>query len=135
MTDNQVLNMEQILTHPHVKKATDDTNEQLLERRKYSPPQCDVFLNPYTILEETDQYRFELDKEATKQLPNIIGNRVQLIKGQKSVDDDVARQYRHLAAIMSLPVFMTQPKKLIRQPRFLDFWWGLTESLIMRPSN
>ncbi len=104
MTDNQVLNMEQILTHPHVKKATDDTNEQLLERRKYSPPQCDVFLNPYTILEETDQYRFELDKEATEQLPNIIGNRVQLIKGQESVDDDVARQYgqtRHIGIVFS----------------------------------
>ena len=93
MSDNQVTKMDEILNHPRVKKVTDDINEELHKRRKYSPPQCDVFSNPYTILEETDQYRFELDHEAEKQLPNIINNRVQLIKGKEAVDDDVALQY------------------------------------------
>ena len=104
MPDYQVIKMEEILNHPRVQKVTDDINDELLERRKYSSPQCDVFSNSYTILEETDQYRFELDREAEKQLPNIIGNRVQLIKGKEAVDDEVARQYgktRHIGIVFS----------------------------------
>ena len=93
MPKNKAINLEEILNHPRVKRVTDDVNAEILERRKYSPPQCDVFSNSYTVLEETDRYRFELDKEAEKQLPDIINNRVQLIKGQDSVDDAVARQY------------------------------------------
>ena len=93
MPENKAINLEEILNHPRVKRVTDDVNAEILERRKYSPPQCDVFSNSYTVLEETDRYRFELDKEAEKQLPDIINNRVQLIKGQDSVDDAVARQY------------------------------------------
>jgi len=92
MPDNKTLNLEDILNHPQVQKVTDDVNAELLERRKYLPPPCEVFSHPYTVLEETDRYRFELDREAEKQLPDIIGNRVQLIKGRDSVDDAVARQ-------------------------------------------
>jgi pyrophosphate--fructose-6-phosphate 1-phosphotransferase len=93
MSENKVINLKDILNHPQVKKVTDDVNAATLERRNYSPPECDVFSNTYTVIEETDRYRFELDKEAEKQLPDIINNRVQLIKGQDSVDDAVARQY------------------------------------------
>ena len=93
MSENKSINLKDILNHPQVKKVTDDVNAATLERRNYSPPECDVFSNTYTVIEETDRYRFELDKEAEKQLPDIINNRVQLIKGQDSVDDAVARQY------------------------------------------
>jgi pyrophosphate--fructose-6-phosphate 1-phosphotransferase len=93
MPQDKAISLEKILNHPQVKKVTDDINAELLERRKYSPPQCDVFSYPYTVLEETDQYRFELDKEAVKQLPDIIKNDVQLIRGRDSVDDAVAGQY------------------------------------------
>jgi pyrophosphate--fructose-6-phosphate 1-phosphotransferase len=44
-------------------------------------------------LRETDAYRFELDKEAEKQLPNIIGNRVQLIEGREGLEGETAEQY------------------------------------------
>jgi pyrophosphate--fructose-6-phosphate 1-phosphotransferase len=93
MPENKAINLEEILDHPRVKKVTGDDNAEMLERRNYSPPQCDVFSNSYTVLEATDRYRFELDKEAEKQLPDMINNRVQLIKGRESVDDALARQY------------------------------------------
>ena len=93
MPGKETINLEAILNHPQVKKATDDINPELLERREYRPPQCEVFFKPYTVLRETDDYCFELDKEAEKQLPNIIGNKVQLIEGQDSVDDATAGQY------------------------------------------
>ena len=85
--------LEEILNLPQVQKATDDINSELLERRQYEPPTCSVFSHPYTVLRETDQYRFEVDKEAEKQLPNIIGNKVQFIEGQDALDDDLARSY------------------------------------------
>ena len=91
MPENETLNLEKILNHPQVKKVTDDVNAEMLERRKYSAPQCDVFSSNYNVLQETDQDRFELDKEAEKQLPDIINNKVQLIKGQDAVDDAAAR--------------------------------------------
>ena len=92
MPDKQAISLEELLNHPRVKQVTDDINAESLERRKYLPPVCEAFSYPYTVLQETDQYRFELDKEAEKQLPNIIGNKVQLIKGQDSVDEAVARR-------------------------------------------
>ena len=85
--------MEKILKHPQVKKAIDDINPELRERREYRPPQCEVFTGSYTILRDTDEYRFELDREAEKQLPNIIGNKVQVIEGRDTVDDDIAARY------------------------------------------
>jgi len=93
MTEIEAANLEKILNHPRVKKVTDDENAELLERRKYSPPKCKVFSSTYTVLAETDRYRFELDKEAARQLPDIIHNKVQLVKGQDALDDAAARQY------------------------------------------
>ena len=104
MADNMPVNVEKILNHPQVKKVTDDVNAEMLERRKYIPPKCEVFSNPYTVLQATDRYRFELDKEAKRQLPDIINNPVQLVKGQESVDDAVAGQYgkaRHIGIVFS----------------------------------
>ena len=93
MSGKNSVNLEKILKHPQVKKAIDDINPELRERREYRPPQCEVFTAPFTILRETDDYRFELDREAEKQLPNIIGNKVQFIEGRDTVDDNTAAQY------------------------------------------
>jgi pyrophosphate--fructose-6-phosphate 1-phosphotransferase len=93
MPGQKITNLAEILSHPQVRRATDDINPELRERREYRPPQCKVFSKPYTVLRETDAYRFELDKEAEKRLPNIIANRVQLIEGQDSLEGDAAGQY------------------------------------------
>jgi hypothetical protein len=93
MSGKNSVNLEKILNHPQVKNAIDDINPELRERREYRPPQCEVFTMPYTILRETDEFHFELDREAEKQLPNIIGNKVQLIEGRDTVDDETAAQY------------------------------------------
>ena len=85
MPDHSTLNLEELLKHPQVEKATGDINAELLERRNYAPPRCSVFSHPYTVLQETDRYRFELDREAERQLPDIISNKVQLIRGEDSL--------------------------------------------------
>ena len=93
MPGKEAISLKKILNHPTVKKAIDDINAESLERRSYAPLQCEVFSHPYTVLRETDRYRFELDRQAEKLLPDIIANKVQLIEGKDSVADEVARQY------------------------------------------
>ena len=104
MSENTNIDLQQLLNQPRVKEATDDVNAELLERRQYRPSRCEAFSHPYTLLRETSQYRFELDREAGKQLPNIIDNRVDLIEGHDSVDDAAARQFsrkRHIGIVFS----------------------------------
>jgi pyrophosphate--fructose-6-phosphate 1-phosphotransferase len=55
---------------------------------------CDVFYRKYTILKETDRYRFTLDPEARRQLPDLIENKVQLIEGLDDAEEKVTRQYQ-----------------------------------------
>jgi pyrophosphate--fructose-6-phosphate 1-phosphotransferase len=93
MPGKETISLDKILNHPQVKKAVEDINAELLERRKFSPSRCKAFSHPYTVLQETDRYRFELDREAEKQLPDIIANKVQLVLGKDSVDAAAARQY------------------------------------------
>ena len=93
MSGKAAISLEEILNHPTVKKVTDDLNAEMAERRAYAPLRCEVFSHPYTMLRETDRYRFELDRQAEKLLPDIINNKVQLIEGKDSVDKDIARQY------------------------------------------
>jgi len=93
MPGQNTINLSEILNHPKVRKVTDDISPEVGERRAYRPPMCEVFAKPYTLLREMGAYRFELDKEAEKQLPNIIGNRVQLVEGLDSPDGDTAEQY------------------------------------------
>jgi len=93
MPGKKAMRLDEILNHPQVKKVTDDINADLIERRNYNPPKCEVFTHRYTLLRDSDAYRFEVDKEAQAQLPDIIANKVQLIEGRDAVDDAVARQY------------------------------------------
>ena len=72
MPGQNTINLSEILDHPQVRKVTDDISPEVSERRAYRPQMCEVFAKPYTLLREMGAYRFELDKEAEKQLPNII---------------------------------------------------------------
>jgi pyrophosphate--fructose-6-phosphate 1-phosphotransferase len=87
------LSLEQILDHPTIRKAVDHVNRELLERRAYRPPVCRAFREPYTVLEETERFRFTIDPEAERLLPHIIGNRVQVIRGRKKLPPEAAERY------------------------------------------
>jgi pyrophosphate--fructose-6-phosphate 1-phosphotransferase len=71
----------------------DDVNREFADRRAFQPPTCSVFAHMYTILETTDNYRFTVDKEAERQLPNIIGNSVQIVRGRSNVGQEVSACY------------------------------------------
>lgn len=88
MTDGPSIRIEELLNHNDVKTMIDDVSQEIMERRAHIPPICDVFYTPYTTLEAQDQYTFNLDQETQKQLPNIIGNKVQKIIGAESVSGE-----------------------------------------------
>jgi len=94
MSAKQPISLEELLNNPDVKIAASSTNPELLERRRSKPPQCQVFGAPYTMLQEDPRYRFDIDKEAGKHLPDIINNTVQAIVGVDSPDAAFEKRYR-----------------------------------------
>lgn len=77
-----------ILNNPEIRKITSKVNTELLNRIKTKPAMCKVFSFSETRLHESDEYVFEVDSEAKKQLPNIINNKVQVIEGVGSPAGD-----------------------------------------------
>ena len=61
MAEKSALDLQEILKSPIVKKAVADINRELIERRAFVPPICKVFSHAYTVLEDTDRYRFTID--------------------------------------------------------------------------
>jgi pyrophosphate--fructose-6-phosphate 1-phosphotransferase len=93
MSGKQSLPLEDLLKHPEVQKVTSNINQELVERREYAPPVCKVFTYPYTVLKDNSKFRFVVDNEAKKQLPNIIDNKVQNITGAKELEESLKEKY------------------------------------------
>ena len=93
MSGKNVPDLNQLLKDPTVLRVIDNNNPEASERRNYSPPTCAAFAKPYTVLKETDRYKFTVDNAARKQLPNLIDNRVQIIEGVDDGDAAFIAQY------------------------------------------
>ncbi|MFZ5569232.1 MAG: 6-phosphofructokinase [Thermodesulfobacteriota bacterium] len=93
MTAGRNETLQQILRHPDVQAAIADINPEQQERLQYKPPICSVFSNRYTSLETVDGYRFEIDKETERQLPSLIHNKVQAVRGMDSPDTAFVENY------------------------------------------
>jgi len=93
MKDKDLISIEDLLKNPEVKKAADNINQELIERRKYIPPKCDVFTSSYTVLKDKDDFKFSIDRESRKQLPDIIDNKVQSIVGLDSAEESFKKRY------------------------------------------
>ena len=104
MKDKDPNNIEVLLKHPEVQAATNKINQELIERRKYAPPQCSVFKSPYILLKDDDRFSFNIDKEARKLLPDIIHNKVQALVGLDSPEKSLIDRYckkRHIGIVFS----------------------------------
>jgi pyrophosphate--fructose-6-phosphate 1-phosphotransferase len=94
MTAKATFDMEMFLKNKKVRQLVSNVNRELLERRKFIPLQCAPFSCPYTLLKEDTRYRFYLDKEAQRKLPDIIYNRVQNIVGVLSPGGPEEKHFR-----------------------------------------
>ena len=93
MKDKDLISIEDLLKNPEVEKAASNINQELIERSKYIPPKCDVFTSSYTVLKDNDDFKFIIDREARKQLPDIINNKVQSIVGLDSPEESLKQRY------------------------------------------
>lgn len=87
------VDLDKLVKNPEVQKVISNASDVRLARSAYQLALCDIFNNPYSIVESVDDYRFDINPEAQRQLPNIINNKVQVIKGCASVNDETRIQY------------------------------------------
>ena len=93
MPEKETISIEALLNNKMVQDVTGEVNRELIERRHYKPSVCNVFTSRYTILEEDLQYRFSIDREARRQLSEIIENKVQSVVRVESPEDEVKANY------------------------------------------
>ena len=93
MPEKERIRIKELLNTPLVQKATSDVNQELIERRQNMPPKCDVFDHPYTALKVNDMFNFQVDREAEKQLPDIINNKVVTVCGIDSPEASFKQEY------------------------------------------
>ena len=79
--------------NPIIQKVISNVNHELVARRENKPSVCKVFLNEFTKLKDTDEFVFEIHKEAKRCLPDIIGNKVQFVEGVSSPDGSFREKY------------------------------------------
>ncbi len=94
MTGQKEMRLEALMAANEVQAAISDLSAGLVERLAFRPAKCRVFNYPYTRLRETDDYRFDIDGEARRQLPHLIDNRVQVVEGVGHADGETASGYR-----------------------------------------
>jgi pyrophosphate--fructose-6-phosphate 1-phosphotransferase len=93
MKDKVPIPIEDLLKNPDVQEAAGNINQELIERSQYIPPKCSVFASPYTVLQDNHHFKFSVDKEASRQLPGIIDNKVQTIVGLDSPEEPFKAGY------------------------------------------
>jgi pyrophosphate--fructose-6-phosphate 1-phosphotransferase len=93
------VDVDKLLKNSEVQKTVSAASTMSLARNAYQPMLCDMFSDPYTVVETVDDYRFEINPEACRQLPNIITNKVQAVKGRSSLDDKARIQYERARKI------------------------------------
>lgn len=62
-------------------------------RRNFIPDQCDAFSGDYTAIRNVSGFKFTIDREAEKQLPDIIHNMVQQVYREDAPGDDLKEKY------------------------------------------
>jgi diphosphate-dependent phosphofructokinase len=100
----EILKHEEMLNSTILIETLSNTSNEVITRRSFVPPLCEVFKSPYTFLEETERFEFKIHPESAKQLPDIITNNVQTLKALDFPDPDKKKQYekqRHIGIVFS----------------------------------
>ena len=104
MSDKLSGDQETIFNHPEIQKLIKNESPEVRARKRFVPPRCNVFEKRYTVLEPDSRYRFQIDKEAKRQLPHIIDNPVQTIVGTDVADEEIIKnhtQKRNIGIVFS----------------------------------
>ncbi|CAN2044714.1 diphosphate-dependent phosphofructokinase [Candidatus Magnetomoraceae bacterium gMMP-13] len=91
---NKKFNLNTLMNRPEVQKALDNESAETYQRRNFKPPLCKVFHSLFTDVHECLEFSFSTDLTARKELPEIIDNKVQIIVGMDSADQEFIDSYR-----------------------------------------
>jgi len=84
-----------LFDRPEIQRVTSPDSASVKARRAFRPAVCKAFEGEATQVSKTDAYRFDIDPEAGRQLPDIINNKVQVVTmaeaSAASVDDSFER--------------------------------------------
>ena len=94
MAGRKDMSDEELIENPTAREALSDISPEMAGRCSFKPPKCPVFESPYTILEETGRFKFQIHPESRKQLPNIIDNKVQVVVGADSLAEAVESEFQ-----------------------------------------
>ncbi len=84
--DRTTVCIQTLLKNPEVQSVVSSISQVMEARQSYKPAVCGVFDSEATNLENSDEYRFEIDKDARVALPNIINNKVQVVAPCEKTD-------------------------------------------------
>ncbi len=80
MPDRTTVCIQTLLKSPEVQSVVSSISQVMEARQAYQPDLCGVLAGEATHLETSDDYRFEIDKDARAALPRIIDNKVQVVR-------------------------------------------------------
>ncbi len=90
---SETSDIQQFLEKRQVKQVISEVSPEMAARRKFIPERCDAFTGNYTAVHNVPGFKFTIDKEAERQLPDIIGNMVQQVYREDSLTDDFKEKY------------------------------------------
>ncbi len=99
MPQTKPFDISALLENADIQRATSSISDPVKGRCAYQPCICQAFKGNYTKATDVDQFRFDIDPEAKKQLPDIIGNRVQTVVAEKAPSDEFLINYNRLRRI------------------------------------
>ena len=83
-----------LLENPDIRKATSPNSVSVQDRRSYRPQICNVFQGDFTKISSVDTFRFEIDPEARRQLPDIIDAKIKIIESASDPNNAFVDAYR-----------------------------------------
>ncbi len=104
MTSLNATPLETVLNHPDARRVTSDVNRETIERRSFSPRRIKVFARPYTCLHPAPEYRFSVNREARRVLPDLVDNPVQRIVPEDHPEKNVSASFalrRNIGVVFS----------------------------------
>ena len=87
------------LEQQSVKQVISDVSAEAAARSRFVPELCDAFNGTYTAVHNVPGFKFTIDKEAERQLPDIINNMVQQVYREDSLTDDFKEKYNAVRRI------------------------------------
>ncbi|MFZ1985744.1 MAG: 6-phosphofructokinase [Desulfatitalea sp.] len=94
MSPTTPVDIRHLLEHPEVQRATSPISESVKGRCDFKPPVCRAFKGKFTKVSVVERFRFDIDPEARRQLPDIINNKVQTVVAEEHASDAEAQAYR-----------------------------------------